>query len=592
MNALPLPPFDEAIARTKFWMTPMLNAEEREKVLIAFDEFSRTDGPDLYQALSEHAQAKYPDSWLIDLWRKRYLLNHDSLPLTGNMAIQIDWRTPQTGLKRVAHFAIAIAHLHRLSVRDELPELRDKAGNPMCMSQWRVLDGATRKPGMPKDDYRFAEKNPQSGHIIVLYRGYAWKLRLMDEKSQVASPAQLENVLYNLIQPISSNHDVPFSTPSVLNTELAMEVRTQLLSRDENSRIMREVETAWFIASLDDKHYNDNEEAMYEATFGDGSHFWAFKPLNYIFHLRDDRIFVHLEPSHLDGGSIKDMLTLAKQLQEAGEFPRKNQLPATLDVKAMNWTIDGKKTHLDGDKSVTAEMDGTLKKVSDAIGDYQRQAETWMITGCDVFVTDEEQRLLGDYQSDALSQILLQYAQLRVYGEVYNTIEYLDLRHFINGRRDVFTTMTSDSLHFIAQLRAREAEVKDFDAAIVAHNKRLQTTLQGDGIWGFWLALQQISKILGREVALFSNPIIQRFTQPMITTMTFGAYDILSQAAFTPIDPRGLAIHYAVNRNHFNFVITHKRSKVNEVERFTRALRSGLKQILQMLKANAPEGET
>lgn len=31
MNALPLPPFDEAIARTKFWMTPMLNAEEREK---------------------------------------------------------------------------------------------------------------------------------------------------------------------------------------------------------------------------------------------------------------------------------------------------------------------------------------------------------------------------------------------------------------------------------------------------------------------------------------------------------------------------------------------------------------------------------
>ncbi|SUO95649.1 choline/carnitine O-acyltransferase [Suttonella ornithocola] len=586
MKTLPLPTLSSAIERLTYWISPLLEESVLEKTTQAVERFTKQDGEALYHALEVQAAAKAPDSWLIDIWRRQFLTERDSLPLTNsNATMQIDWHAPQQGLKRVAHFIIAMAHVHRQYEQDAIASqaFLDQKGQALCLAQWEVLRGADRRPASHKDELQIQEnEGKQKRHIIVLYRGYAWKVSLMDEKGNIANPAQLENVLYELVQVTTTNNDIPFTAPSILDNETALEVRAQLVSRDENSRIIQLVKSAWFIVSINTHHYSDTAETFFDAAFGQGNNFWAYKPINYCCYVKDNRIFVHFDRSHIDPAALEDMIALGQTQFNQKPFKRKNQLPEDLSMSAINWTIDGQKNN-----GNTREFIGTFKTIYDGLGEYQRRTQAFMVTLYDVFMTDEEQRLLRDYNNAGIIQILLQYAQLNVYGEVRNTSEMIDMRHFLNGRIDIIPTVTKDSLECVQAIFDNENTIDLLRNAVNAYNKRYALAKNGGGIYGFWFAMQYMAEVQGLEVPLFQDKGILSLTRPFITTIGCGENPIGGHIVFPPADPDGLTISYRSGRNYCNFVLTHRRSKINEVEKFTRAIGSGLKQILLMLREMA-----
>ena len=59
---------------------------------------------------------------------------------------------------------------------------------------------------------------------------------IYDGKGGIASPAQIENTLYNLAQSHPEAPDLPFAAPSVFPNTQAREIRAQLISRGEKRR--------------------------------------------------------------------------------------------------------------------------------------------------------------------------------------------------------------------------------------------------------------------------------------------------------------------------------------------------------------------
>lgn len=581
MPLLPFPEFSAAISRFKFWLEPLVGTDR--DVFNLIDAFAEKEGKALYEALKIQTEAVSPALWLVDLWRRQFLGLHEPLPLAGNMVMKIDWVLPQTGLKRVAHFAAAMAQVHCDYLTGNLPPLQHD-NTLLNMTQWAILRGAARRPALPRNEFWIQEPQTLSGHIVVLYRGYAWKVLIADDKARVATPAQLENVLYELVQTTNNNNELPFSLPSILPTEKALEIRAQLLSRTENNQIMKMVENAWFILSLDDAHFSEEEDALLDAAFGQGNNLWAYKPLNFISHFKDDRLYVHFEHSHLDPATVSDMMGFARDNYERILRCRHNNLPMDLNYQAMNWTIDGRKTVEAADSGRNEETGGTFKAMSEALNDYQRQSEKWMITIQDIFIIPQEQPLLKPYHQDAISHLLLQFGQLETYHKIRPMGELVDLRHLQDGRFDWFTPLTVDSIRFVQRLQHNQATVEDFEKAIKAHEKRLRITREGLGIWGWWLALKHIAKVQGIEVPIFNHPQIQSLTNPFIHTMRLFDGACTSHIAIAPPDKRGMGIHYAFDASHISFVITHRRSKINEIERFCRSLNSGYRQIINILK--------
>ncbi|WP_455003479.1 choline/carnitine O-acyltransferase [Cardiobacterium hominis] len=279
MKTLPLPSLDDTFATYLQWLRPLVDDKTYAHSAKALEDFRHLEAPKLQRLLEQRADLAAPDSWLIDYWRGMRLANRGSLPLTGNQAMKIDWKAPQSGLKRVAHFTHALARVHHAYQNGELRTILDDPDT--CHGQWEVLRGAARRPLPVEDEYTFNSPHDPARHIIILYQGRGWSMDIHDDKGGIASPAQIENTLYALIQSRPEAPDLPFAAPSVFPNTQAREIRAQLISRGENAAIWQTVEKALFVLSIDDSHILDDEDALNDAAFSDGSAFWAYKPLNY-----------------------------------------------------------------------------------------------------------------------------------------------------------------------------------------------------------------------------------------------------------------------------------------------------------------------
>lgn len=589
MQTLPLPDLTTAIERLKYWLMPLLDETTYENTQEALDIFAKRDGENLYTALQAQAQAKAPESWLVALWQRQYLLNRDSLPFSdNNLTLKIDWKAPQTGLKRVAHFAIAMARVHQLYLRDPEQfhaELATLGLDNHCLAQWEALKGAVRRPSSHKDEVIIHEVAPDEGaHIMLLYQGYAWKVQIMDGKGNIANPAQLENVLYDVLQNTTTEKTIPFTTPSLLPAEIALEARAQLMCRDENAKIMQTLSRAWFVLTLDNVHYLDESEAFFNAAFGQGDDYWAHKPLNYICYLKDDRFFLHFDHSFLDAATAVDMLALGQHLSDkSSQYSRKNKLAENLSLTPMNWMIDGRRNSAENG-SKGEGSDGTYGMLYEALTTFRRRSEALMVSMYDVFITDEEKRLLQDYPLSCIIQILLQYAQLITYGEVRHTSQSIDMRHFYHGRSDTIATVTKDSLEAVQALAAHRLTISQLQQAIQVQDKRVKLSQNGGGINGFWLAMRYIGEVQGIQIDLLQDEGLLTLLHPYVATIESSNPRSEGKLVFAPPQENGLAVSYNASSNYCDFVITHRRSKINEVEKFTRAIGSGLKQILLLLR--------
>ena len=582
MKTLPLPSLDDTFATYLQWLKPLVDDKTYANSAKALEDFRHLEAPKLQRLLEQRADLAAPDSWLIDYWRAMRLANRGSLPLTGNQTMKIDWKAPQSGLKRVAHFAHALARVHHAYQHGELGHI---TGDPdTCHSQWEILRGAARRPLPVEDEYTFNDPHDPARHIIILYHGRGWAMDIHDGKGGIASPAQIENTLYNLAQSHPEAPDLPFAAPSVFPNEQAREIRAQLLSRGENAAIWQTIEKALFVLSIDDAHILDDEDALNDAAFSDGSAFWAYKPLNYRCNISDDRYYLHSESTWADAATLADILRLAQQYPYDGQIRRKNTLPEHLNLRPLDWQIDKHETK--------DEDSGTHKLIKDALADYRHHAENHTTTICDLYLNDQEQALYKHNDRDAIMQIALQYAQYKTRKTIQSSRENIDMRHYQNGRKSYMQTVTATSIaaaHAIYQLEDGDDIQPLIDQYSKEHRARQSACRNGHDTYGHLLGLRSIAREQKQDIPFFHDPGYLTLTENHLSSITLGCHGILSYIAFTAGNADSIAVNYAFNRNNINLVITHPRVRSREIQKFAAAVQAGNKQILRILAGQQPE---
>ena len=582
MKTLPLPSLDDTFATYLQWLRPLVDDKTYAHSAKALEDFRHLEAPKLQRLLEQRADLAAPDSWLIDYWRGMRLSNRGSLPLTGNQAMKIDWKAPQSGLKRVAHFTHALARVHHAYQNGELGHITSDPDT--CHSQWEILRGAARRPLPVEDEYTFNDPHDPARHIIILYHGRGWAMDIHDGKGGIASPAQIENTLYNLAQSHPEAPDLPFAAPSVFPNEQAREIRAQLLSRGENAAIWQTVEKALFVLSIDDAHILDDEDALNDAAFSDGSAFWAYKPLNYRCNISDDRYYLHSESTWTDAATLADILRLAQQYPYDGQIRRKNTLPEHLNLRPLDWQIDKHETK--------DEDSGTHKLIKDALADYRHHAENHTTTICDLYLNDQEQALYKHNDRDAIMQIALQYAQYKTRKTIQSSRENIDMRHYQNGRKSYMQTVTATSIaaaHAIYQLEDGDDIQPLIDQYSKEHRERQSACRNGHDTYGHLLGLRSIAREQKQDIPFFHDPGYLTLTENHLSSITLGCHGILSYIAFTAGNADSIAVNYAFNRNNINLVITHPRVRSREIQKFAAAVQAGNKQILRILAGQQPE---
>ena len=582
MKTLPLPSLDDTFATYLQWLKPLVDDKTYANSAKALEDFRHLEAPKLQRLLEQRADLAAPDSWLIDYWRAMLLANRGSLPLSGNQTMKIDWKAPQSGLKRVAHFTHALARVHHAYQHGELGHI---TGDPdTCHSQWEILRGAARRPLPVEDEYTFNDPHDPARHIIILYHGRGWAMDIYDGKGGIASPAQIENTLYNLAQSHPEAPDLPFAAPSVFPNEQAREIRAQLLSRGENAAIWQTVEKALFVLSIDDAHILDDEDALNDAAFSDASAFWAYKPLNYRCNISDDRYYLHSESTWTDAATLADILRLAQQYPYDGQIRRKNTLPEHLNLRPLDWQIDKHETK--------DEDSGTHKLIKDALADYRHHAENHTTTICDLYLNDQEQALYKHNDRDAIMQLALQYAQYKTRKTIQSSRENIDMRHYQNGRKSYMQTVTATSIaaaHAIYQLEDGDDIQPLIDQYSKEHRLRKNACRNGHDIYGHFLGLRSIAREQKQDIPFFHDPGYLTLTENHLSSITLGCHGILSYIAFTAGNADSIAVNYAFNRNNINLVITHPRVRSREIQKFAAAVQAGNKQILRILAGQQPE---
>ena len=582
MKTLPLPSLDDTFTTYLQWLRPLVDDKTYANSAKALEDFRHLEAPKLQRLLEQRADLAAPDSWLIDYWRAMRLANRGSLPLSGNQTMKIDWKAPQSGLKRVAHVTHALARVHHAYQNGELGHI---TGDPdTCHSQWEILRGAARRPLPVEDEYTFNDPHDPARHIIILYHGRGWAMDIHDGKGGIASPAQIENTLYNLAQSHPEAPDLPFAAPSVFPNEQAREIRAQLLSRGENAAIWQTIEKALFVLSIDDAHILDDEDALNDAAFSDGSAFWAYKPLNYRCNISDDRYYLHSESTWADAATLADILRLAQQYPSDGQIRRKNTLPEHLNLRPLDWQIDKHETK--------DEDSGTHKLIKDALADYRHHAENHTTTICDLYLNDQEQALYKHNDRDAIMQIALQYAQYKTRKTIQSSRENIDMRHYQNGRKSYMQTVTATSIaaaHAIYQLEDGDDIQPLIDQYSKEHRERQSACRNGHDTYGHLLGLRSIAREQKQDIPFFHDPGYLTLTENHLSSITLGCHGILSYIAFTAGNADSIAVNYAFNRNNINLVITHPRVRSREIQKFAAAVQAGNKQILRILAGQQPE---
>ncbi|MDO4434880.1 MAG: choline/carnitine O-acyltransferase [Cardiobacteriaceae bacterium] len=499
----------------------------------------------LYQSLYEDTQQAISEleNSHQSLNHQRYLAlsNRQSLALSSNISSQIRWSsTQQKGLKRFTHFlnALLIQHLQ-----------------PSHISAL----SATRIPALEQDQYAFGSNRLGRRYLLVLYKGHAWKMLVTDIKGRPATPAQLENSLYDLMRQTRESADLPFALPCYLTREVQIELLQHATHHQQ--RICEAITQALFSISLDDNHISDPEDALFHASFGDGGQYLCVKALSYHANLSDNHYYLHSETSLINPAEVTNHLMAVQAHYHAANFPRRNYLPDKLPRQALDWSFDP----------------STREMLQEQHAIYERQAERLISTPYHFFLSDEERKRFHQNHPHALFHLLLHYAQLRTYKQLRSTfaIEFHASQPIMQETVSSAAVKLAEAL--VNQERPQSALMRDY---ITEYQRRQTLSLTGNN------PHQQLSHL---ERLLQPNPPLffqdthwSWFRQHPFVTINHSS-EWIQNLCFAPTTSDGISISYSFQRNTISLLITHPRYKSAEVERFAREIQAALKRLLNWL---------
>ena len=298
---LPVPDLAETCERYLKLVRPLLSDEAFEKTAATTRNFESGKGKELQAALQQFA-AEVETSWLIDAWLESYLCVRTPLPLASNVGFNI-----QTQGKDLAEWASALAAVCADYYHQRIPVPQTPQGTPVCMEQWKILQGAARVPQKEVDSFQFPPKG--SRHIGVLHNGFYYRIAALDEQFEAYHPDAFRQAFEEILSDTHQNK-YPVAVPCYLGGNETARVYQALQQHDDNTRLLEHIEQDLFHISISSEDL-DADSDLAQTTFQPKQNVWCYKPTTYCYNTSTKRLYLHCEHTWADGGALKGIVTLA-----------------------------------------------------------------------------------------------------------------------------------------------------------------------------------------------------------------------------------------------------------------------------------------
>ena len=549
---LPVPDLAETCARYLKQVRPLLSDEAFEKTVATTRNFESRKGKELQAALQQFS-SEVETSWLIDAWLDSYLRVRTPLPLASNVGFNI-----QTQGKDLAEWASALAAVCADYHHQRIPVPQTPQGTPVCMEQWKILQGAARIPQKEVDGFRFSPNG--SRHIGVLHNGFYYRIAALDEQFEAYHPDAFRQAFEEILSDTHQNK-YPVAVPCYLGGNETARVYQALQQHDDNTRLLEHIEQDLFHISISSEDL-DADSDLAQTTFQPKQNVWCYKPTTYCYNTRTKRLYLHCEHTWADGGALKGIVTLAavKLAARGGKKTR----PA---VHRFEWQLD-------------ADL---LKNWDNWQQNYAKQADQMHVTS--VTIPFNGLTIPQGVSQDALMQFLLQYAQLTTYGSVRNTYEAVDVSHFKNGRTECVRPVSNESLVFVSTLLQEKPSREALEAALAEHKARIKAGKLGQGANRHLLGLKLMATKANSQPVFFKDEGYETFTTDFLSTSTVGDNSTVVNFAFAPTSVGGLGINYTITPEGWLYTVSHTKNQQQKVNVFLEALKVGGQYLLEFLNA-------
>ncbi|KAJ1969617.1 Carnitine O-acetyltransferase mitochondrial [Dispira parvispora] len=565
---LPVPDLQDTTQRYLRSVKPLVSSEAYQRTEVAVHEFLQPGGvgEELQRRLLSRAadisDKQGKGSWLEEWWNEyAYFSNRVSNCFYVNFyfGLQDDPRQP-TQIQRAAVLTQAA-----LNFRQELLDgslTRDMARKtPLCMYQYRYLFNTCRYPATPRDYTIRHTPTPGEAdytHIAVACRGQFYIVETMVAKEGKDHHPPTHRMLttdelalrFAHVQRLAATQTevVPLGILTSDTRDQWAINRTEFLAVDpRNEQMLRQLETALFLVSLEDESPQTREEfsraCWHGATGINRYHDKCFQLL----------VFANARVGYCGEHSLSDGTTALRLCKYMLTQESDTALPPQSCEQEQELSLNhGSVTLLEW---VTNDLVRQLVSQSQAYFYRQVAAHDIAVLEYDVYGKDNIKKLRCS--PDAYVQMAIQLAYYRFHGTCRATYESAATKKYSRGRTETIRSVTEASRAWVEAMVSQASTPEDLAAlcreAIAQHAQSTARCTDGFGVDRHLLGLKYCLADHEPTPALFVDPNYAATCHWNLSTSQISD-ECIEEYGWGEVVPDGYGIAYLVKDKsiHFN----------------------------------------
>jgi len=565
---LPLPTLEQTCDLYLKILAPLLNQAEFETTQQLVTDFQYGIGPRLQNQL-ELIHKTTQTSYLYDLGVKNFLENRSPLPIHINFGCVLTPLGKSAGTSWTQAAAIwihSILQVYRQVKAGTLEPDQESSKTerrPLCMIQYENLFGCGRIPGIKRDILHPRQDNQ---HVVVAWHDTFFSIDVM-EGDRIASVETIAQLLNLIVERIDQT-DFAIGALTTLNRTAWAIARNRLITLSSiNQHSLQQLDSALFLVCLDDTEPKSLGTAARSALHGNGRNRWFDKPLQFIF-TRDGWVGINVEHSGLDGYAVMRCLYEIQRISQQDTDSAPLPTIAPTPPQKLVWEF-------------TDDLLEEIQLAESAIDQLIHNTDSRLL----VF-TEFGREYIKSYSlsPDAVVQLAIQLAYVRLHGEPVCTYESIHTRRFRYGRTEAMRSVTPESVELCTALSTTasdEQKLTALKAAVSAHVTRQRACQQGYGVDRHLAALQQVAQLQGLTPDLFSDrAYTQVLGQSVLSTSSLAPGMGIDAFCFGPVVEHGYGIGYIIEPTSIVINVT---SQYRQTEQFVGLLENSLAELGKLM---------
>lgn len=557
---LPVPELEKTMEKYKIWLKPLVSEEEYNKTTEITEKFMSKTGKKLQNFLLEDKEIFTNTSWLYRHWLNAYLDGRDVVSIGSNFAMDLKFgsegKKPEEFLPM---FISALGDVCKSFKENNFGKVFDIKNNEISLNQFEILRGSSRIPGQKRDCYNISQNN--SNYITIFYKNNLYKVKIWDENNNILS---FENAVSEILSD-TKGKEYTLSTACFTENDEAAELRERYNDKNVFFDIL---ENSLFNISIVSKEYASIEEERIFNLYLEGENTWLYKPLNFIYNIKNGKIFINCEHTYQDAGTIIEILRRA--------------------FENMKKQYHGKK-QAESQKIEEYFDDDYVKRAEKIKEKYKEKIKQFFCRDLLLEINDEE---LKGHSKDAVMQFILQYAQQKTFGKIRGMYEAVDMREYQYGRTECVRSVSTESVELVKELIKEEVSETAGKKLLLAekeHKNRIKACKKAEGIdrhlYGLYLMSERLEDNgeISDAADFFEDISYKKVTENFLSTTSTGMLLHMGYLLFTPVIDKGIGVTYLKEPEGIRYLLSYYVSEINKINEFIENLREGLTKITKVL---------